>query len=92
MKLPPQVAAVARGGRSWPARRSGADGVVVSATVRHDVKVCPRTNHNINVCVHDSNNPKCDGSRGVCNCGPGVCQCCQCGCTLVDGNCVCNAC
>ena len=91
MKLPPQVAAIAREGRSWPARRSSADGV--SASFRHDVKVCQRSRHYANVCVHDSNNPKCGAGYGVCNCGFGTCQCCQNGCQLDprgSGNCVCS--
>jgi hypothetical protein len=90
MKLPPQVAAVAREGRSWPARRSSGDGV--SASFRHDVKVCPRTRHDINVCRGDANNWKCnfDQNYQVCSCGSGVCQCCKNGCTFVDGNCKCN--
>jgi hypothetical protein len=63
MKLPPQIAAVAREGRSWAASRSSADGV--SASRRHDV----------NVCVHDDGNPKCTGQ--VCKCPNGACQCCS---------------
>jgi len=69
MKLPPQIAAVVREGHSWPARRSSAHGV--SPSFRHD----------FNVCVHDSRNAKCGGTRGVYPVSPespGTCQCLDC--------------
>jgi len=69
MKLPPQIAAVVREGRSWPAGRSSARGV--SASVRRDV----------NVCVHDTGHAKCGGVRGVypdTPTSPGTCQCLSC--------------
>ena len=88
MKLPPQTAAVAREGRSGPARRPSGDGV--AASHRHDVNVCPRARHGVNVCVGDGANPKCGDGWAVCNCGSGVCQCCQNGCTFAGGNCVCS--
>jgi hypothetical protein len=65
MKLPLQAAAVIRTGQSWPARRSSVQGISLS-----------RPRKDVNVCVHDSQNPKCGGDMGVVTCASGACQCC----------------
>jgi hypothetical protein len=74
MKLPPQIAAVAREGHSWPADRSSAHGV--SASFRHDFDVCVAGQGS------DQATWKCEWSKGyqVCKCPNGTCNCCQRGC------------
>jgi hypothetical protein len=90
MKLPPQIAPVVREGHSWPARRSSADGVVVSASpFRTDLDVCVAGNGSKQATW------KCDWAHGyqVCKCPNGTCNCCQNGChpaTNGSGQCACN--
>jgi hypothetical protein len=89
MKLPPQIAAVVREGRSWPAGCSSAHGV--SASFRTDLDVC--------VPGATQDKWKCNDNAGysLCNCANGTCNCCQNGCHLainacghVTGECACN--
>jgi hypothetical protein len=89
MKLPPQIDAVVRQGRSWPAGRSSVHGV--SASFRTDFDVCePGATSDKWKCKNDS-------GYAVCKCPNGTCNCCQNGCHLainscdhVTGECACN--
>jgi hypothetical protein len=91
MKLPLQIAAVVREGRSWPAGCSSAHGV--SASFRTDLDVC--------VSGATPDKWKCNYNPGynyqVCKCPNGTCNCCQYGCEpaqdrlgIPTGGCACK--